>query len=145
MKKHQSLLKRYSACKDSGIEWIEELPTDWRVKRLKEILREVVYRTSEKTKELGKYEVLRMGDIDEGRVSFPKKRFIDNVPKELLLKQGDLLFNRTNSLALVGKVDLIEQELKDVIFASYLIRLRLNNNQSNRYFWYFLTIVRTIF
>ena len=138
MKKHQSLLKRYSAYKDSGIEWIEELPTDWRVKRLKEILREVVYGTSEKTKELGKYEVLRMGDIDEGRVSFPKKRFIDNVPKELLLKQGDLLFNRTNSLALVGKVGLIEQELKDVIFASYLIRLRLNNNQSNRYFWYFL-------
>ena len=108
------------------------------MKRLKEILREVVYGTSEKTKELGKYEVLRMGDIDEGRVSFPKKRFIDNVPKELLLKQGDLLFNRTNSLALVGKVGLIEQELKDVIFASYLIRLRLNNNQSNRYFWYFL-------
>jgi type I restriction enzyme, S subunit len=128
----------YNSYKDSGIEWLEKLPTDWKVKRLKEVLDEVVYGTSEKTKEVGKYEVLGMGDVEEGKVSLPKKRFIDNVPKELLLKQGDLLFNRTNSLALVGKVGLIEDELEDVTFASYLIRLRLSRNQSNRYFWYFL-------
>ena len=131
-------IERYDSYEDSNIEWIDKLPSDWEVKRLKEILCEVVYGTSEKTKEIGKYEVLGMGDIDEGRISFPKKRFIDDVPKELLLKRGDLLFNRTNSLALVGKVGLIEEDLKDITFASYLIRLKVKNSQLSRYFWYFL-------
>ena len=54
--------------KDSEVEWLEKLPNDWEVKRLKEVLAEVVYGTSEKTKEFGKYEVLGMGDIDEGKV-----------------------------------------------------------------------------
>ncbi len=79
-----------------------------------------------------------MGDIDEGKVSFPKKRFVDDVPEFLLLKKDDLLFNRTNSIALVGKVGRIEEEIKDITFASYLIRLRVNINQHSKYFWYFL-------
>jgi type I restriction enzyme, S subunit len=131
-------LETYNSYKDGDIEWIAKLPSGWGVKRLKEVLDEVVYGISEKTKEVGKYEVLGMGDIEEGKVSFPGKRFIDNVPEELLLREGDLLFNRTNSLALVGKVGLIETELENITFASYLIRLRLKSNQSNRYFWYFL-------
>lgn len=138
MNNYQLSINHYPLYKDSGIEWLEELPSNWGVKRLKEILHEVVYGTSEKTKETGKYEVLGMGDIDDGKVSLPKKRFIDVVPKELLLKRGDLLFNRTNSLALVGKVGLIEEDIENVSFASYLIRLRVKNNQFSRYFWYFL-------
>ena len=135
---NQLTINNYPSYKDSGVEWLGDMPEHWEIKRLKEVLYEVIYGTSEKTKEVGKYEVLGMGDIEEGKISFPRKRFINNVPKELLLRKGDLLFNRTNSLALVGKVGLIEDELKNVTFASYLIRLRLKSNQSNRYFWYFL-------
>ena len=135
---NQLTINNYPSYKDSGVEWLGDMPEHWEIKRLKEVLDEVIYVTSEKTKEVGKYEVLGMGDIEEGKISFPRKRFINNVPKELLLRKGDLLFNRTNSLALVGKVGLIEDELKNVTFASYLIRLRLKSNQSNRYFWYFL-------
>jgi type I restriction enzyme S subunit len=138
MNNYQLTIKSYPVYKDSGVEWLETLPNDWEVKRLKEVLAEVVYGTSEKTKEFGKYEVLGMGDIDEGKVNYPKKRFIDNVPKELLLKKEDLLFNRTNSLALVGKVGLIEEKLEDITFASYLIRLRLAKKQCSKYFWYLL-------
>lgn len=136
MMKHE--FEKYDEYKDSGVEWIEKLPVNWNVKRLKEVLVEVVYGTSEKTKESGKYEVLGMGDIYEGKVIFPKKRFIDYVQDNLILKKGDLLYNRTNSIALVGKVGLIEEELENVTFASYLIRLRVKNNQYNKYFWYFL-------
>ena len=135
---NQLTINNYPSYKDSGVEWLGDMPEHWEIKRLKEVLDEVIYGTSEKTKEVGKYEVLGMGDIEEGKISFPRKRFINNVPKELLLRKGDLLFNRTNSLALVGKVGLIEDELENVTFASYLIRLRLKSNQSNRYFWYFL-------
>ncbi|WP_309719676.1 restriction endonuclease subunit S [Armatimonas sp.] len=134
----QGNFSKYENYKNSGIEWIEEVPEHWEIKRLKEILSEVVYGTSEKTKETGKYEVLGMGDIDEGKVSFPQKRFIDDIPNYLLIKRGDLLFNRTNSPALVGKVGLVEVDTHNVTFASYLIRLRVRNNQHDRYFWYFL-------
>jgi type I restriction enzyme, S subunit len=129
---NQLTINNYPSYKDSGVEWLGDMPEHWEIKRLKEVLDEVIYGTSEKTKEVGKYEVLGMGDIEEGKISFPRKRFINNVPKELLLRKGDLLFNRTNSLALVGKVGLIEDELENVTFASYLIRLRLKSNQSNK-------------
>jgi type I restriction enzyme S subunit len=41
------------------------------------------------------------------------------------LQKGDLLFNRTNSNELVGKTTLFELD-EDYVFASYLIRFKLN-------------------
>jgi type I restriction enzyme S subunit len=41
------------------------------------------------------------------------------------LQKGDLLFNRTNSNELVGKTTLFELD-EDFVFASYLIRFKLN-------------------
>lgn len=41
------------------------------------------------------------------------------------LQKGDLLFNRTNSYELVGKTTLFELD-EDYVFASYLIRFKLN-------------------
>ena len=38
MKKHQSLLKRYSAYKDSGIEWIGEVPEHWMIGKIRRVL-----------------------------------------------------------------------------------------------------------
>lgn len=43
----------------------------------------------------------------------------------LVLREGDLLFNRTNSYELVGKTGLFEGYSREVTFASYLIRIRL--------------------
>jgi type I restriction enzyme S subunit len=41
---------------------------------------------------------------------------------KLLLSRGDVLLNRTNSPALVGKVGIVDSET-DAVFASYLVRL----------------------
>ena len=48
--------------------------------------------------------------------------------EKLLLKRGDILVNRTNSAALVGKCAVFEAQ-GDFSFASYLIRLRLDLSQ----------------
>ncbi len=130
--------EKYDNYQKSNVEWVEELPTVFGVKRLKEVLRDVVYGTSEKTEEVGDYEVIGMGDINDGKITFPKKRFIDNVPKDLLLKKDDLLFNRTNSIALVGKVGWVEEDREDVTFASYLIRLKVMKDQCSKYWLYLL-------
>jgi type I restriction enzyme, S subunit len=55
-----------------------------------------------------------------------------------MLRKGDLLFNRTNSLALVGKVGIVAKDFKDITFASYLIRLRLKPNYISKYYCYLL-------
>jgi len=79
-----------------------------------------------------------MGDIDDGRINFPHKNFLNHIKKELILKKGDLLLNRTNSLDLVGKVGLIEKNIQNVSFASYLIKLSLKSINSKSFFNYFL-------
>ena len=61
-------------------------------------------------------------------------RGVDEVPADLILEYGDLLFNRTNSLALVGKVGIFRGAQQDgVSFASYLVRLRAKKGKAVPY------------
>src|ERR1019366_8875865 len=69
--------------------------------------------------------VLRMGNLKGGRVSLSDLKYVATTrvtPKDLL-QRGDLLLNRTNSAALVGKVGLFTEEATTT-FASYVFRLR---------------------
>lgn len=72
--------------------------------------------------------VLRMGNIVDGKLQLTGLKYLptnhDQFP-ELLLESGDVLFNRTNSLELVGKSALYEGLPARCSFASYLLRVRL--------------------
>ena len=73
----------------------------------------------------GNIRVLNMGHIRDGKVHIPEKGSLHIMPPGLLLEKYDLLFNRTNSPDLVGKVGLFSGDASDeVTFASYLVRLR---------------------
>lgn len=52
-----------------------------------------------------------------------------SVPAGLLLRDGDVLFNRTNSIEHVGKPALWRGELPEATFASYLVRLVPNRQR----------------
>lgn len=68
--------------------------------------------------------VLRMNNLSEGRVVVDGLRYLpDGVSAHLLLRDGDVLFNRTNSIDHVGKSALWRGELPEASFASYLVRL----------------------
>jgi len=69
--------------------------------------------------------VLRMGNIQNGQLELHDLKYCvsDCEIKRLLLQDGDLLFNRTNSPELVGK-SAVFHEAKAMTFASYLIRVR---------------------
>ena len=65
---------------------------------------------------------MTMANIQDGEINLPASGCIEKVPDELLLNHKDLLFNRTNSRDLVGKVGLFRGSRKDkVSFASYLL------------------------
>ncbi|WP_406400183.1 restriction endonuclease subunit S [Streptomyces sp. NBC_00879] len=68
--------------------------------------------------------VLRMNNIRDGRVDVGDLRHCPvSVPDRLVLRQGDVLFNRTNSIEHVGKTAMWTDELPRATFASYLVRL----------------------
>ncbi len=72
--------------------------------------------------------VLRMGNIQDGKLDLESLKYLPHDHAEfpeLLLKDGDLLFNRTNSAELVGKSAVYRGNPAKCSCASYLIRVRL--------------------
>lgn len=98
------------------------------VVELDSILEMIQYGTSEKANTTGKgTPVLRMNNIKDGYLDFSGIKHI-NLPKKtiqvLLLRDGDILFNRTNSKELVGKCAVFH-DVKKFVYASYIIRIRI--------------------
>jgi len=100
------------------------IPQDWEVKRLGEVIINVEYGSSAKSKPEGKVPVLRMGNIQNGKIDWTDLVYTedDNEIKKYLLKKDDVLFNRTNTVDLVGKTGIYKGE-SPAIFAGYLIRI----------------------
>jgi len=98
------------------------------VERLKPSLGLVQYGISERaTEEPVGVPMLRMINLQADTWDISDMKYIamsDEDKKHYLLKQGDILFNRTNSKELVGKCCVFNLP-GEYVFASYLIRVRL--------------------
>ena len=112
-----------------------EIPQTWRWVRLAEIATNVEYGTSVKCHDLlGEQDipVIRMGNIQNGKLNFQKLKFAPrnsvDLPK-LILEDGDIVFNRTNSRELVGKCAVFWGGGKEFSFASYIIRARVHEQE----------------
>ena len=117
--------------KPSGLPWLGDLPQSWQTRPLKQLLTRMDYGTSENARGEGTVRVLTMGHIRDGKVILPQTGVLKVAPPGLLLERNDLLFNRTNSADLVGKVGMSEGDAKDdVTFASYLVRLRVRSEHN---------------
>ena len=105
---------------------IGEIPESWATSSIGEIAG-CDYGTSEALQTSGRgIPILRMGNLQDGRVNLDDAKYLatERVRDELLLSSGDVLFNRTNSAELVGKVAVFDHRER-VSFASYLLRLRV--------------------
>ena len=112
-----------------------ELPEGWVWTRLGEVAEGFQYGSSSKSLKNGKIPVLRMGNIQSGKIDWNGLVYTNNYNEieQYVLKKGDLLFNRTNSRELVGKTALFDG-LSDAIFAGYLVRFSPLSNCSSEYF-----------
>lgn len=106
-----------------------DIPESWQWSRIGQLALVIDYGTSQKANgDSSKVPVYRMGNIVGGRLVDENLKFvdasIDDLPG-LYLKTEDILFNRTNSYELVGKVGIFKGRDDTATFASYLIRIRL--------------------
>ncbi len=108
-----------------------EIPAHWRLATIDDVTSICQYGLSIPLNESGKYPVLRMMNYDDGRIIANDLKYVDLDDtnfNSFKVHIGDILFNRTNSADLVGKVGIFDLE-GDYVFASYLVRLRADHNQ----------------
>lgn len=111
-----------------------ELTADWRQKNdlpspelgeLSDLATEFKYGSSSKSLGEGKVPVLRMGNIQDGKLDWADLKYTSDEAEieKFRLVPGDVLFNRTNSPELVGKTAMYNGD-REAIYAGYLIRVR---------------------
>ena len=109
---------------------IGPIPETWDVVRLGQVREFLQYGTSVPcTLEPKPYPVLRIPNIEPGRVNAAELKYCDLAPAQAhkyLLQHGDLLFIRTNGvIERLGSCAVYEGQPEPALFASYLIRARL--------------------
>ncbi|TDP20690.1 type I restriction enzyme S subunit [Halanaerobium congolense] len=117
-----------------------EIPKHWEISTVNELTSKVQYGISDKMYLEGQYPIFRMNNFYRGYMIDEPMKYIDLDDTEFekyKVKKGDILFNRTNSVDLVGKNGIFTLE-GDYVFASYLIRLRTNDKCDSYYLNYYL-------
>lgn len=101
-----------------------EIPDGWTWASIGETCANIQYGTSEKSSPKGRIAVLRMGNLQNGRIDYSNLVYSSNEYdiERCHLDFNDLLFNRTNSKELVGKTAIYKAEIP-AIYAGYLIRV----------------------
>lgn len=107
--------------------------------RIGDYLESTQYGVSEAMSVSGSHAVLRMNSISTtGWLDFSDLKYTDLTERDAgatELRNGDLLFNRTNSRELVGKCAIWRETAGRFSFASYLIRLRLKSGLRPEFLW----------
>ena len=101
------------------------IPVEWEVKRLDDLLVEKRYGISTSLSEepIGT-PVLRMNNLMNGEIDYSNLKYSTREDaRKLTLNEGDVLFNRTNSIDYVGRTGIYRNLDQRISFASYLVRL----------------------
>ena len=129
----------YEKFQDGSVKCIEdeipfEIPQGWEWTRMNTLVVDLPYGTSKKSHDTGDVAVIRMGNLQNGEIDFSELVYSSDMEdiERYSLSKGDLLFNRTNSIELVGKTSIYRGDIP-AIFAGYLIRIRtqINSNYLN--------------
>ena len=131
----------YEKFSDGSVKCIEDeipfdLPEGWAWVRLGNLSAAIQYGLSNSAEPQGTHRLLRITDIQDGKVDWNAVPFTTvNDPEAYLLKTGDIVFARTG--ATVGKSFLITETPYPSVYASYLIRIRLLGSLSPEYIYQF--------
>ncbi len=117
--------------KDSGIEWIGEIPKNWTVSKLKYLGQAIIGLTySPDNIDDEGFLVLRSSNIQEGKLSLNDTVIVNKeIPKKLIIKKDDLLIcSRNGSKSLIGKTIMIKDNLESTTFGAFMTVFRSDYN-----------------
>jgi len=119
---------------------IGKIPKEWKLTKLGDITQEMFYGLTAKAVENEtKFRMLRTTDIKDYQVDWNALPFCEITEKRsnvnrYFLKRGDLIIARAGT---TGVSVLIKNDLKDVIFGSYLIKVKLKDQINPKFIHYF--------
>ena len=130
--------------KDSGIEWIGEIPAEWSVVKGRRLI--LATQNGLTRRELEKsegYIVLKLKNLDaDGNIDYSEVNRValtDEEKSKYQLCDGDFLFVRVNgSRNLVGKCAIYHDVGEIVAYNDHIIRVKLNDLCLKEYFHYYL-------
>ena len=133
------------AMKDSGIDWIGQIPEHWAVWRMKRLASEPLQYGANATgvefrEDIPRY--IRITDISADRkLNAEGKQSLEmDTAQEYMLEDGDILFARSGATS--GKSFYYEAAYGSCCFAGYLIRLRTKNTKALSKFLYYYTLTQ---
>lgn len=123
--------------KDSGIEWIGEIPKDWIVIRLKYCFSGFTNGTSDTQLSSGEsfYPVTRIETISSGEINLDKIGYVAFSKKQYLLKTGDILVSNINSIKYLGNCAIVRDGYK-LYHGMNLLRIVPSDYIDNGYAYY---------
>lgn len=126
--------------KDSGVEWLGEVPVHWDIKRIKHVVSSIEQGWSPECEnrpaDNGEWGVLKVGCVNGSVFNALENKalpvWLDPVPA-LTLKAGDVLVSRANTRELVGSCAVVIQDEPQLMLCDKLYRLAANDAVVPRY------------
>lgn len=137
--------------KDSGIEWLGEVPEHWEVLQVRRVIDKIEQGSSpsliDEINEINKAKVLKISSVKNGNFIEWEAKNIDitHYEERFQINKTDLLMTRGNTLELVADVCFVEKQPEEKLMLSDLIyRLRTNNKVLKKYlsYWFLSTYAR---
>ncbi len=119
--------------KDSGVEWLGEVPAHWEIKRVKHAVRVFEQGWSPQCENIPvgserEWGVLKVGCVNHGRFDCQENKKLpdDLLPKpDLAVEAGDILISRANTRELVGNCAVPTVDYPNLMLSDKLFRMRL--------------------
>ncbi|WP_339136802.1 MAG: restriction endonuclease subunit S [Candidatus Electrothrix sp. GW3-4] len=127
--------------KDSGVEWLGEIPKHWDAIKLKLCISSIDQGWSPQCEaqqaDNNEWGILKVGCVNgEHFDSFQNKKLPDALPPRLQCKiqQNDIIVSRANIRDLVGLAALVEEDYPNILLCDKLFRFRSRDNIANAKF-----------
>lgn len=134
-------LKRGRKMKPSGVEWIGDVPEEWKVNRVKNVgsaRNGLTYSPNDVTDEKSGTLILRSSNVQGGQLAFEDNVYVSTaIPEELWLKEDDILIcSRNGSRELIGKNALIPAGVV-ASYGAFMMVFRAGKVNANYAYWLF--------
>lgn len=121
--------------RDSGVEWLGEIPRHWRISVIRRFVKNIEQGWSPQADERepaeGEWGVLKLNAVKNGQFDETKAKALASnleIPTSLEIHSGDFLVTRANTPELVGDVCYVKKAKPKLILSDLIYRLQLNNS-----------------